>query len=100
MRVAGMATRTLDNNIWVMEPEVRLSLPARVLNALGLQLALGHAGAHVAGVDQRPVQREAALSKCAPTYVQHMVQAGLHMGWTKRTAGAARYGHAKRVVLF
>jgi len=68
MWLAGVATRTLDKNVCVIEPEVCLSLPAGVLDALGLQLALGHAGAHMARVDQRPVQREAALPKCGPAY--------------------------------
>lgn len=58
----------VDKNVCVIKPEVCLNLPARVLDALGLQLALGHAGAHVARVDQRPVQCEAALPKRGPTY--------------------------------
>ena len=68
MWLAGVATHTLDENVCAIKPEACLRLPARVLDALGLQLALGHAGAHVARVDQRPVQRKAALPKCAPTY--------------------------------
>ncbi len=44
--------------------------PARVLEALCLQLALRQARAHVVRVYQRPVQREAALRAAAPEHEQ------------------------------